>query len=82
MAIRPNCGALIDEAYELFYNEPVSAMKYIEDINKTNVFVTGACTKGFQSPGIRIGWVIASKENIEQMSNFCSSAMGGVSHLS
>lgn len=47
MASRPNCGALIDEAYELFYNEPVSAMKYIEDINKTNVFVTGACTKGF-----------------------------------
>ena len=39
-------GALIDEAYEMFYKEPISSLKYIKNINKTNIFVTGSCTKG------------------------------------
>merc|ERR1712060_215993 len=39
-------------------------------------------TKGLQCPGIRIGWVVASKKNIETMQNFSSFGMGGVSHPS
>ena len=35
-----------------------------------------------QCPGIRIGWVVASKKNIKTLSNFSSFGMGGVSHLS
>lgn len=77
-----NVGVLIDEAYEMFHEPPVSALEFVEDINNTNLFVAGAATKGLQAPGIRVGWMIASKENIEVLSNFSSFGMGGVSHPS
>ncbi|MBX7187735.1 MAG: pyridoxal phosphate-dependent aminotransferase [Vicinamibacteria bacterium] len=75
-------GLLVDEAYELFHDEPVSALRYAEDIDRSNLFVVGACTKGLQAPGIRIGWVVAARENIEILGNFSSFGMGGVSHPS
>ncbi len=76
-------GALIDEAYEFFGDpEPVSAMAHIKDIEATDLFVVGAATKGLQVPGMRVGWAIASKANIELFRNFSSIAMGGVSRAS
>ena len=75
-------GLLIDEAYELFHSPPISALSHIKNINDSNLFVAGAATKGFQAPGIRIGWVIAAKKNIEILGNFSSFGMGGVSHPS
>jgi len=81
-ASSPDCGLLIDEAYELFHDPPVSALAHIEDIDQTNIFVVGAATKGLQSPGIRIGWAIAAKHHIEILGNFSSFGMGGVSHPS
>jgi len=80
---RAETGALIDEAYEFFASpEPISAMSYIEDIDKTNIFIAAAATKGLQAPGIRLGWVIASKENVATLSNYSTFGMGGVSRLS
>ena len=75
-------GILFDEAYELFHQPPVSALQYVHDIDETNIFVIGAATKGLQAPGIRIGWVIASKRHVEILGNFSSFGMGGVSHPS
>jgi aspartate/methionine/tyrosine aminotransferase len=76
-------GGLIDEAYEFFSeNGPVSAMKYIKNIDATDLFVVGAATKGLQVPGMRTGWVIASKKHIEIFRNFSSIAMGGVARPS
>ena len=75
-------GLLIDEAYELFHDAPVSALRYIRDIDQSNIFVVGAATKGLQAPGIRIGWVVAAKRHIEILGNFSSFGMGGVSHPS
>ena len=75
-------GLLIDEAYELFHSPPVSAARFIDNIDDSNLFIVGAATKGLQSPGIRIGWVIASKSNIEILGNFSSFGMGGVSRPS
>ena len=76
-------GALIDEAYEFFCEpEPVSAMRYIQDIEATNLFVCGAATKGLQVPGIRVGWVIGAARHIEIFRNYSSFAMGGVSRAS
>ena len=77
-----NSGLLIDEAYEIISNPPVSAMSYIKNINNSNLFVCGAATKGLQAPGIRVGWVVASKNNIEILGNFSSFGIGGVSKLS
>ena len=73
---------LVDEAYEFFHDEPVSAMQYVDDIDSSNLFVVGAATKGLQAPGIRVGWIVASREHVEILSNFSSFGMGGVSHPS
>lgn len=82
MAEQPKCGILLDEAYEMFHSPSVSGIQYVQDLDNSNVFLAGACTKGLQSPGIRIGWMVASKKNIETLSNYSSFGMGGVSHLS
>jgi len=83
MAEQPGNGILLDEAYEMFHeSKGVSGIRYVKDLENSNVFLAGACTKGLQCPGIRIGWVVASKQNIETMSNFSSFGMGGVSHPS
>jgi aspartate/methionine/tyrosine aminotransferase len=80
---RPDHGGIIDEAYEFFFApQPVSAMRYIDNIDETNIFVIGAATKGLQVPGMRIGWAIAAKENIEIFRNYSSIAMGGVARPS
>lgn len=75
-------GLLIDEAYELFHDHPESALRHAGDIDASNLFVVGAATKGLQAPGIRIGWVVASRRHIEILGNFSSFGMGGVSHPS
>jgi len=82
MAEQPRNGILLDEAYEMFHSPSVSGIEYVQDLDNSNVFIAGACTKGLQSPGIRIGWIIASKRNIETMANYSSFGMGGVSHPS
>jgi aspartate aminotransferase len=78
-----NRGALFDEAYE-FYNEagPQSALRHIDDIDKTDIFVIGAATKGLQVPGMRVGWAVAAKPHIEIFRNYSSIGMGGVSRPS
>jgi len=80
---QPGRSALIDEAYEFFHSpEPVSALRYVKDIDATDLFVVGAATKGLQSPGMRVGWVVASKKHIELFRNYSSFGMGGVSRPS
>ena len=61
-AEKPGNGLLLDEAYEMFHSPSVSGIEFIKDLDNSNIFLAGACTKGLQSPGIRIGWVIASKK--------------------
>ncbi len=79
----PDRGALFDEAYEFFCDpEPVSALRYIEEIDRTNLFVCGAATKGLQVPGMRVGWIVAAKRHIELFRNYSSFGMGGVSRPS
>ena len=82
LARSANMGILFDEAYELFHDSPVSAVRYVRSIDESNIFVVGAATKGLQAPGIRIGWVVASRRHIEILGNFSSFGMGGVSHPS
>lgn len=82
LAEAPQNGILLDEAYEMFHSPSVSGLQYVEDLESSNVFLSGACTKGLQCPGIRIGWIIASKKNIRTLSNFSSFGMGVVSHPS
>ena len=82
LAEQPKNGILLDEAYEMFHSPSVSGIQFVQDLDGSNVFIAGACTKGLQSPGIRVGWIVASKKNIETLSNYSSFGMGGVSHPS
>ena len=83
LAEQPKNGVLIDEAYEMFHgSKGVSGIQYVSDLDNSNIFLSGACTKGLQCPGIRVGWIIASRSNVEVLSNFSSFGMGGVSHPS
>ena len=83
MAEQSKNGILLDEAYEMFHSTGgVSGIQYVKDLDNSNIFLAGACTKGLQCPGIRVGWMVASKKNIETMSNYSSFGMGGVSHPS
>lgn len=75
-------GLLVDEAYELFQQPPASVLAHVGDIDETDVFVVGAATKGFQAPGIRVGWVVAARGHVEILGNVSSFGMGGVSHPS
>src|SRR5262249_8616776 len=52
------------------------------ELDGTNLFVVGAATKGLQSPGMRVGWVVAAREHVELLRNFSSFGMGGVSRAS
>ena len=54
----------------------------MKDLDNSNIFLAGACTKGLQSPGIRVGWMVASRRNIETLANYSSFGMGGVNHPS
>jgi len=83
MAEQPKNGILLDEAYEMYHSTGgVSGIQYVKDLDNSNIFLAGACTKGLQCPGIRVGWMVASKKNIETLSNYSSFGMGGVSHPS
>jgi aspartate/methionine/tyrosine aminotransferase len=76
-------GALFDEAYEFYCDpEPESALRHIDDIEATDIFVVGAATKGLQVPGMRVGWVIAAERHVEIFRNYSSFGMGGVSRAS
>ncbi len=80
---QPGRGALFDEAYEFYCDpEPESALRYIDDIDQTDIFVIGAATKGLQVPGMRVGWAIAAQKHIEVFRNYSSFGMGGVSRPS
>lgn len=79
----PGRGALLDEAYEFYLDpEPESALRHIEDIDATDIFVVGAATKGLQVPGMRVGWCVAARRHIEIFRNYSSLGMGGVSRAS
>ena len=76
-------GFLCDEAYEWFTSgDSQSALKFVEDINDSNVFVAGATTKNYQDPGLRLGWLVGPEEDINSLGNYSSFAMGGVSRPS
>jgi len=78
----PGRGALFDEAYEFFADPPESALAHAGEVDGTNLFVVGAAMKGLQVPGMRVGWVVASRDHVELFRNFSSFAMGGVSRAS
>tara|TARA_Y100000590_G_scaffold381825_1_gene451316 strand:+ start:5345 stop:6418 length:1074 start_codon:yes stop_codon:yes gene_type:complete len=62
-AKKANSFVLIDEAYYPFY--PNSALRFIQKYN--NLIITRTTAKAWGIAGLRVGYVLSSKRNIEEM---------------
>lgn len=84
-----NCLLGCDEFYSHFiYNDdgtpaqgPVSALEFVEDVDKDPVVVFDGLTKSYRYPGWRAGWAVGPKHIIEQMNRAASAVDGGPSML-
>ena len=77
---------LMDEFYSHFVytpdgGAPVSAAKYVEDVNDDPVILIDGLTKSFRYPGWRVGWVVAPKAVVRRMTAAGSFLDGGPSRL-
>ena len=61
-------AVLIDECFLHLSEGAESTVRYINDVS--NLFVVNAYTKLFGIPGVRIGYCMASSENITRLKNF------------
>ena len=84
-ARKANCLVGVDEFYATFaFNEdgtpakdPISALPYVENIDRDPVIVFDGLTKGFRYPGWRAGWAIGPKYLIEMINRAASAVDGG-----
>ena len=86
IATEQNCTIIIDEVYSHFIytdgkpaDSPVSAAKYIEDVNVDPVVIVDALTKSFRYPGWRLAWVLGPTHLIEDLGKAGSIIDGGPS---
>ncbi|MFG0284679.1 MAG: pyridoxal phosphate-dependent aminotransferase [Phycisphaerales bacterium JB039] len=85
MARRRRCTLLMDEFYSHYVFQdgaaggPVSSAAFIDDVNDDPVVIFDGLTKCFRYPGWRVGWVVAPKEIIRNLTAAGSFADGGPS---
>jgi aspartate/methionine/tyrosine aminotransferase len=75
------CPLILDEYYSQYIwsggTRPVSAAAHIEDVISSNIVIIDGITKNFRYPGLRLGWIVASAENIRKFSAVGSFLDGG-----
>lgn len=87
IAREANCTLLLDEFYSHFVytssgkpgDGPVSAARYVEDVETDPVLVIDGLTKSFRYPGWRLGWAVGPSHMIEMMNRAASAIDGGPS---
>ena len=86
MSRRRKCTLLMDEFYSHYVFRdgipgpgPVSAAEFIEDVDTDPVVIFDGLTKCFRYPGWRIGWVIAPRDVIRNLTAAGSFIDGGSS---
>jgi len=72
----------MDEFYSHYvygesFDGPVSAARYVDDVNEDPVVLFDGLTKCFRYPGWRLGWVVAPRAVIRSMTAAGSSLDGG-----
>ena len=82
---------LLDEFYSHFVyatngagdatpgNGPVSAARYIDDVDLDPVLLIDGLTKSFRYPGWRIGWIVGPEAMVETIARAASAIDGGPS---
>lgn len=87
VARRTDCALLLDEFYSHFiYDDdgspgdgPVSAARYVADVDTDPVLLVDGLTKSFRYPGWRLGWAVGPPEIIEAINRAASAIDGGPS---
>lgn len=75
-----DCALLIDEFYSHYVwhdHGPVSAARYVEDVNRDPVVIFDGLTKNWRYPGWRITWTVGPKSVIEGVASAGSFLDGG-----
>jgi len=78
------CTLLMDEFYSHFQFDgdapasgPVSAARFVENVNRDPVLIVDGLTKGFRYPGWRIGWAVGPRDMIQSLGCAASAIDGG-----
>lgn len=58
---------------------PVSAARFVDDVERDPVLLVDGLTKSFRYPGWRVGWVVGPSEMVEQIARTASALDGGPS---
>ena len=89
LARRRHCTLLLDEFYSHYIYDvagdggavpgtgPVSAAKYIEDVNADPVILFDGLTKNYRYPGWRVGWAVGPADVVRNMTAAGSFVDGG-----
>lgn len=80
---------LFDEFYSHFTyrsdgtpaDEPVSAARFVEDVESEPVIIFDGLTKSYRYPGWRVGWALAPESIVETMARTASAIDGGPSRI-
>lgn len=87
------CTLMLDEFYSSYVYavtaegdaqaapEPLSAAAHVGDVDTDPVVIFDGLTKGFRYPGLRIGWAIGPREQIERIARAGAELDGGPSTL-
>lgn len=89
LARKKECTLLLDEFYSHYIYTadggpspgPVSAAKYVDNVDQDPVLLFDGLTKCFRYPGWRVGWVVGPTDLIECMITAGSSIDGGPSRV-
>src|SRR5262245_50846194 len=79
---RQGTALLFDEFYSHFVwngSGPVSAARYVEDVDRDPVLIVDGLTKSYRYPGWRCGWTLGPRDWIETLTCSGSALDGGAS---
>jgi len=74
------CALILDEFYSHYVwtgHGPVSAARYIEDVNGESVVILDGLTKNWRYPGWRVSWIVGARPIIDAVASAGSFLDGG-----
>ena len=81
LARKLDCATIFDEFYSHYVwngdGAPVSAARFVEDVDKDPVIILDGLTKNWRYPGWRVSWIVGPKSVIEPVSSAGSFLDGG-----
>ena len=82
-SLSANCSIIFDEFYSHYMYKkqtPLSASKYINNINQEDILIVDGLTKNWRYPGLRIAWTLGPKSIIDVITSAGSFLDGGASN--